>query len=98
MELSDIGSPAAVSRHLVLPLSSGFSSHTNHADTKNEDSDDENHDEGKTSSFCVLLHGALKVNIGLRLHYNFIVFLQHQGIFFLFHVVIETFLIFCVSG
>lgn len=65
MELSDIGSPAAVSRHLVLPLSAGFSSHTNHADAKNEDSDDESHDEGKTSSFCVLLHGALKVNIDL---------------------------------
>ncbi|KAK3917692.1 Integrator complex subunit 14 [Frankliniella fusca] len=61
LDLSDIGSPAAVSRHLVLPMGSGLSNNVNHPDVKNEDSDDENHDEGKTSSFCVLLHGALKV-------------------------------------
>lgn len=63
LELSDIGSPAAVSRHLMLPMSTGISSHTSQTDVKNEDSDDENHDEGKVSSFCVLLHGALKVRI-----------------------------------
>lgn len=61
LELADIGSPAAVSRHLVLPMGSGLSNHTNHTDTKNEDSDEESHDEGKAPSFCVLLHGALKV-------------------------------------
>lgn len=60
MDLADIGSPAAVSRHLVLPMGSGLPNHINHSDTKNEDSDEE-HDEGKVASFCVLLHGALKV-------------------------------------
>ena len=67
LELADIGSPAAVSRHLVLPMGSGLSNHNNHVDAKNEDSDDENHDEGKTSSFCVLLHGALKVENDINL-------------------------------
>lgn len=61
LELADIGSPAAVSRHLMLPMGTGISNGSNHTDAKNEDSDDENHDEGKVSSFCVLLHGALKV-------------------------------------
>ncbi|XP_063221536.1 integrator complex subunit 14 [Bacillus rossius redtenbacheri] len=62
MEVVNVGSPMAVSRHLVLP----------HPTTKTEavpadvnlevDSDDESGvDEGKLASFCVLLHGALKV-------------------------------------
>jgi len=55
--MSDVGSPAAVSRHLVLPLSSGQTPQSAH----NEDSDEDSTDEGRVPSFCVLLHGALKV-------------------------------------
>ncbi|XP_014247329.1 integrator complex subunit 14 [Cimex lectularius] len=67
IELQNVGSPGAVSRHLVLPYSppipylhKPFSSYSsrNQAST---DSDDEGQDEGQVPSFCVLLHGALKV-------------------------------------
>lgn len=65
IEIAQVGSPAAVSRHLVLPHpGSGPKQQPAPPLVKIEplDSDDEaGPDEGKTPSFCVLLHGALKV-------------------------------------
>ncbi|XP_075216602.1 integrator complex subunit 14 isoform X2 [Lycorma delicatula] len=60
IELVHVGSPAAVSRHLVLPHP-GAQPPPQPAIKMEIDSDDETHDEGKTPSFCVLLHGSLKV-------------------------------------
>lgn len=50
----------AVSRHLILPVNS---TSKENIPLKNEIdlTDDDMTDEGKTPSFCVLLHGALKV-------------------------------------
>lgn len=59
ISVSDIGSPMAVSRHLILPASTVGKQETAKADI--EIIDDEIIDEGRTPSFCVLLHGALKV-------------------------------------
>ena len=66
VDLLDVASPPAVSRHLVLPVHS-----TNKADpsplaelkAEGEGEDDllAVPEEGKNPSFCVLLHGALKV-------------------------------------
>lgn len=72
IELQHVGSPAAVSRHLVLPFPptptpsapAPASKSTALPTIKVESSDEEEdstHDEGRTPSFCVLLHGALKV-------------------------------------
>ena len=59
IDTSDVGSPMAVSRHLIVPQPSGKGEVSK---PKLEgDSDEECIDEGKTPSFCVLLHGALKV-------------------------------------
>lgn len=58
--VADVGSPMAVSRHLILPANINKEAPV----LKNEidlTADDENADEGKFPSFCVLLHGALKV-------------------------------------
>ncbi|KAK9499000.1 hypothetical protein O3M35_003523 [Rhynocoris fuscipes] len=53
LDIASIGSPAAVSRHLVCP-----------SKPPTEDEDDPNA-EANVPSFCVLLHGALKVeNMG----------------------------------
>ncbi|XP_067002989.1 integrator complex subunit 14 [Anabrus simplex] len=62
LDVADVGSPMAISRHLVLPHSSG-KAEAFPAQVKVEmDSEDESGvDEGKIPSFCVLLHGALKV-------------------------------------
>lgn len=49
-----------MSRHLVLPHP-GAQPLPQPAIKMETDSDDETHDEGKTPSFCVLLHGSLKV-------------------------------------
>lgn len=58
VSVSDVGSPMAVSRHLVLPASNSKESPiTPEIDL----TDDEATDEGKVPSFCVLLHGALRV-------------------------------------
>lgn len=55
--MAEIGSPMAVSRHLIL-----HSINASGVDVEIDlTSDDEIVDEGKTPSFCVLLHGALKV-------------------------------------
>ncbi|KAK6624424.1 hypothetical protein RUM44_011283 [Polyplax serrata] len=59
IDTADVGSPMAVSRHLIVPQPSGKGEISK---VKLEaDSDEECVDEGKTPSFCVLLHGALKV-------------------------------------
>ncbi|XP_033108832.1 integrator complex subunit 14-like [Anneissia japonica] len=59
LDSADISSPPSISRHLVLPVpKQEFSKVTSLA----IDADDVNSsDDGKTPSFCVLLHGSLKV-------------------------------------
>ncbi len=57
----DIGTPAAISRHLVLPIA-GTHERMILENLDEMDVDEEtSHDDGKMPSFCVLLHGALKV-------------------------------------
>lgn len=56
--IADVGSPMAVSRHLILPSSA------HKLETKSNEVDlteDSTSDDASTPSFCVLLHGALKV-------------------------------------
>lgn len=58
--VSDVGSPMAISRHLILPAPINMKE--NNIPLKQETAhEDENFDEGTTPSFCVLLHGALKI-------------------------------------
>lgn len=63
ISVGDVGSPSSISSHLVLPFSIATEKNSSMQDISlEEDSDtDENGDEGKMPSFCVLLHGALKV-------------------------------------
>lgn len=72
VDLVDVASPPAVSRHLVLPVHSvGNNKNDNaglielKAEGDGEDISDllSASEEGKSPSFCVLLHGALKVNL-----------------------------------
>ncbi|XP_050305476.1 integrator complex subunit 14 [Anthonomus grandis grandis] len=56
--VADIGSPMAISRHLILPTNTTASQ--KEANTNEIDLTDDV-DEASTPSFCVLLHGALKV-------------------------------------
>ncbi|XP_030761764.1 integrator complex subunit 14-like [Sitophilus oryzae] len=59
ISVADVGSPMAISRHLILPATA---SGKNDLTSTTIDLTDENSiDEGNTPSFCVLLHGALKV-------------------------------------
>lgn len=69
LDLVDVASPPAVSRHLILPIQSTIKGESPWAELKTEgDADDDfllNPEEGKNPSFCVLLHGSLKVeNMG----------------------------------
>ncbi|XP_015512843.1 integrator complex subunit 14 [Neodiprion pinetum] len=57
----DVGSPNAISRHLVLPLPTERTTSMQGINLEEDSDTDDNGDEGKTPSFCVLLHGALKV-------------------------------------
>lgn len=57
--VSDVGSPMAISRHLILPAP--INSKDGGQMKQDSGHEDENFDEGTTPSFCVLLHGALKV-------------------------------------
>jgi len=59
LDVADIGSPSHISRHLVIPVptSSGESKDKEGGKEAVKDSDE----DGKTPSFCVLLHGSLKV-------------------------------------
>lgn len=60
----DIGTPAAISRHLVLPIVGAHE--TSVLDNfENMETDEDVHDDGKVPSFCVLLHGALKVTYSM---------------------------------
>lgn len=75
VDLVEVASPPAISRHLVLPVHGVSSSKGTAAnDTSitelnkvdgepDEDLTALSSEEGKNPSFCVLLHGALKVNI-----------------------------------
>ncbi|KAF2880696.1 hypothetical protein ILUMI_25486 [Ignelater luminosus] len=59
--ISDVGSPMAVSRHLILPATSNNKENIPLNAEIDLTTDDDSADEGKIPSFCVLLHGALKV-------------------------------------
>ncbi|XP_034936169.1 integrator complex subunit 14 [Chelonus insularis] len=62
ISVADVGSPNSISRHLILPLPTEKTPSMQGVVTLDEESDTENNgDEGKCPSFCVLLHGALKV-------------------------------------
>ncbi|XP_033341306.1 integrator complex subunit 14 [Megalopta genalis] len=61
ISVADVGSPSAISRHLVLPLATEKSPSMQGISLEEDSDTDENGDEGKIPSFCVLLHGALKV-------------------------------------
>jgi hypothetical protein len=62
IDVADVGSPMAISRHLVLPHPTGKVEGISAGVKVEIDSEDESMvDEGKIPSFCVLLHGALKV-------------------------------------
>lgn len=60
--VSDVGSPMAVSRHLILPASNNNNKENIPVMSEaTESTEEDTSDEGTTPSFCVLLHGALKV-------------------------------------
>lgn len=58
--VADVGSPMAISRHLILPASS-INKDNLSIKPEIDLTEDDVLDEGKIPSFCVLLHGALKV-------------------------------------
>lgn len=62
ISVGDVGSPSSISRHLVLPLATEKTSSMQGISLEEDSDTDENGDEGKMPSFCVLLHGALKVH------------------------------------
>ncbi|CAB0037129.1 unnamed protein product [Trichogramma brassicae] len=60
--IADVGNPGATSRHLILPMPTEKNSSMQGIAVLDEDDEiEEVIDEGKEPSFCVLLHGALKV-------------------------------------
>ncbi|KAH0952732.1 hypothetical protein HN011_009899 [Eciton burchellii] len=61
ISVGDVGSPSSISRHLVLPLATEKTSNVQGISLEEDSDTDENGDEGKMPSFCVLLHGALKI-------------------------------------
>lgn len=61
ISVGDVGSPSAISRHLVLPLATEKNTSMQGVSLEDDSDTEENGDEGKMPSFCVLLHGALKV-------------------------------------
>nr|CAD7575802.1 unnamed protein product [Timema californicum] len=62
MDVADVGSPMATSRHLVLPhTSTKVEGDPNSVKMEVDAEDESGLGEGNTASFCVLLHGALKV-------------------------------------
>lgn len=67
----DIGTPAAISRHLVLPIP-GTRENNVLENMEGMEVDEESlHDDGKVPSFCVLLHGALKVGELISVEWKF---------------------------
>ncbi len=77
VDLVDVASPPAVSRHLVLPVHSANKADPSLAELKAEGESEDDlltaPEEGKNPSFCVLLHGALKV---VKPKSNFFLFLE----------------------
>lgn len=63
ISLSDIGSPTSVSRHLILPLLTEKTSSMQGISLEDDSDIEDVTDESKIPSFCVLLHGALKVSL-----------------------------------
>ncbi|EEC13758.1 conserved hypothetical protein, partial [Ixodes scapularis] len=62
LDLVDVANPPTLSRHLVLPVPSAATAGTAPAASPAEAEEEEGaNDEGKQPSFCVLLHGSLKV-------------------------------------
>ncbi|XP_022335197.2 integrator complex subunit 14-like [Crassostrea virginica] len=64
IDIADIASPQALSRHLVLPLPSKEPKPSDNAadpENKKEEDAETSQEEGKLPSFTVLLHGSLKV-------------------------------------
>ena len=59
LDVADVGSPPHISRHLVIPLASSSGETKDKEGGKEAAKDSE--EDGKTPSFCVLLHGSLKV-------------------------------------
>ncbi|XP_026466695.1 integrator complex subunit 14 [Ctenocephalides felis] len=70
LSIADVGSPMAISRHLLLPApvlnmngnEDGVTERKNDSSNAIEmmQTDDDSSDEGRQPSFCVLLHGALR--------------------------------------
>lgn len=61
ISVADVGSPSSISRHLILPLSTEKNESMQGVSLDEDSDNDDNGDDGKSPSFCVLLHGALKV-------------------------------------
>lgn len=59
LDVTDIGSPPHLSRHLVIPVPSVSGEGKDKESSKEVAKEGE--EDGKTPSFCVLLHGSLKV-------------------------------------
>lgn len=62
ISVADVGSPTSISRHLVLPMLTEKTSSMQGISLEDDSDIEDVTDEGKIPSFCVLLHGALKVN------------------------------------
>ncbi|GFR69232.1 von Willebrand factor A domain-containing protein 9-like [Elysia marginata] len=60
LDIKDIGSPPTIARHLILPRSMKDRDRENGGNSTSEEEED-SHDDGKTPSFTVLLHGGLKM-------------------------------------
>ncbi|XP_022108011.1 integrator complex subunit 14-like [Acanthaster planci] len=69
LDCADVSSPPVMSRHLVLPLATKEKSHAGSGEggaegadkTDDKDSGPTSSEIGSTPSFCVLLHGSLKI-------------------------------------
>lgn len=63
LNISDAGNPPCLSRHLTVPVGPVTTGSEKLSDSKNETVDNvkDQEDDGKKPSFCVLLHGSLKV-------------------------------------
>ena len=70
LNVTDVGSPSAISRHLVLPLPTERSTSMQGISLEDESDNEDPGDDGKVPSFCVLLHGALKVFVKSFILFN----------------------------
>ncbi|XP_063990643.1 integrator complex subunit 14 [Diachasmimorpha longicaudata] len=61
ISVADVGSPSSISRHLILPLPTEKTASMQGISLDDDSDVEDNGDEGRSPSFCVLLHGALKV-------------------------------------